>query len=102
MLELIQKLLGGVDWNTIVNILIAALAAWLGVPALVKEPGKLPIIGRLFGGGGAKPDDVDAGVRALRDLDAIHERNGVPIDERRRLLVDGFTRIVSKATETPK
>ena len=87
MLDLLKQLLATVDWNTVTNILIAAIAAWLGIPLAVKEPGKLPVIGRLFGGKAG--DDVEAGFNALRELDGIHERAGIDVETRRKLFVEG-------------
>lgn len=100
MLDLLQKLLGNLDWNAIVNVLVAALAAWLGVPLVKKDPQKIPIIGRLWGADST--DDIDSGFRALRELDAIHERQGIDVATRRRLFVEGVDRIVAKSTEPAK
>ena len=95
MLDLLKQLFSTIDFDTLFNVLIGALAAWLGVPLVVKEPARLPIIGRLFGG--KATDDLDAGFKALRDLDAIHERQGIDAAERQRLFVDGVKRIVAKS-----
>lgn len=98
MADLIQKILANVDWNMIVNLLVAALAAWLGVPIVKKDPQKIPIIGRLWGrdeSDSVTVDDLDQGFQALRLLDEIHARSGMPDDERRRLFVEGVNRIVT-------
>jgi hypothetical protein len=72
--------LGG--WEAIINALVPIILALLGLPYVVKDPNKLPVVGRLY----PVKDELTEAFEAWRVLDKIAERKNVPAEERKRLL----------------
>jgi hypothetical protein len=51
--------------------------------------------------GNVGPDSLGSGFAHLRELDALYEAANVPVDERRKLLLDGVARLYGPSEAKP-